>query len=156
MLWRLQQPMQCFNPRPACRANVASHLGAKLMQEFQSAPCVQGECGPVAADLGMSLVSIRALRAGRMLPAVPVAEAELGFNPRPACRANGQAPGLRRPLLGFNPRPACRANADGFPRVKSRLSFNPRPACRANVLRLRAFPPDSLFQSAPCVQGEWA
>ncbi len=100
----------CFNPRPACRANgieteykilIAGFQSAPCVQgewkaaeekvkqlKFQSAPCVQGECNGSGVSGEAQDVSIRALRAGRMMRSQSRSKATNRFNPRPACRAN--------------------------------------------------------------------
>ncbi len=147
---------------------------------FQSAPCVQGEWCFECDESAVKGVSIRALRAGRMF----VQRLEFGrlpcFNPRPACRANERFCDGRHVSRWVSIR-ALRAGRMAFAVIAAAVSLDVsiralragrmRGAIRegnANlVVSIRALragrmvkrPDDCsgfcVFQSAPCVQGEW-
>ncbi len=131
----------CFNPRPACRAN-----GSVISQH-----------SPHFA------VSIRALRAGRMFRDSEERGGNVRFNPRPACRANAcgrtdicpSRPVSIRALRAGRMAATCCSHSDhhavsiralragrmvAVASTESRDSrFNPRPACRANGLHNRYY-----------------
>ncbi len=122
---------------------------------FQSAPCVQGEWTEPDSKAEIRIgVSIRALRAGRMALSDPVIIVP-GVSIR-ALRA-GRMRGRRRfrsRTTCFNPRPACRANGPKSISSNSRQVFQSAPCVQGEWIAMSPICCGQVFQSAPCVQGE--
>ncbi len=111
---------------------------------FQSAPCVQGECGVLLMLRGTGMFQSAPCVQGECCPRRCLLPPNSCFNPRPACRANGKGslPGCRSNDVSIRALRAGRMGSMVFG-FRSRRSFNPRPACRANAVTLK-----QVFESA--------